>query len=259
MLRIDLILTEQGLAKSRSQAQTFISEGRVSYKQNEKWIKVTKPSLKLPSDIELNVISDEADKYVSRGALKLEGALLHTKLNIEGFLVLDIGQSTGGFSDCAIQHGAAQVVGIEVGHGQLDPRLRNHQNIICLEGINARNLSVEDLNEHFPENGFDLAVMDVSFISQTKILPQLPNLLHKTGHLITLVKPQFEVGKEFIGKGGIVKDKQRVNKLEQDMQAFIKELGFEVKCYIESPIKGGDGNQEFLLWATRDNSLKTSV
>ncbi|MBU2240161.1 MAG: TlyA family RNA methyltransferase [Gammaproteobacteria bacterium] len=251
MLRIDLILTEQGLAKSRSQAQTFISEGRVSYKQNEKWIKVTKPSLKLPSDIELNVISDEADKYVSRGALKLEGALLHTKLNIEGFLVLDIGQSTGGFSDCAIQHGAAHVVGVEVGHDQLDPRLRNHQNIICLEGINARNLSIKALSEHFPENGFDLIVMDVSFISQTKILPQLPNLLSKTGHLITLVKPQFEVGKEFIGKGGIVKDKTRVKQLEQDMQDFIKELGFEVKCYIESPIKGGDGNQEFLLWATR--------
>ncbi|PJE54342.1 TlyA family RNA methyltransferase [Marinomonas sp. BSi20584] len=251
MLRIDLILTEQGLAKSRSQAQTFISEGRISYKQNEKWIKVTKPSLKLPSDIELNVISDEADKYVSRGALKLEGALLHTKLNIEGFLVLDIGQSTGGFSDCAIQHGAAHVVGVEVGHDQLDPRLRNHQNIICLEGINARNLSIKDLSEHFPENGFDLIVMDVSFISQTKILPQLPNLLSKTGHLITLVKPQFEVGKEFIGKGGIVKDKTRVKQLEQDMQDFIKELGFEVKCYIESPIKGGDGNQEFLLWATR--------
>ncbi|MGO2513171.1 TlyA family RNA methyltransferase [Marinomonas polaris] len=251
MLRIDLILTEQGLAKSRSQAQTFISEGRVSYKQNEKWIKVTKPSLKLSSDIELNVISDEADKYVSRGALKLEGALLHTKLNIEGFLVLDIGQSTGGFSDCAIQHGAAHVVGVEVGHDQLDPRLRNHQNIICLEGINARNLSIKDLSEHFPENGFDLIVMDVSFISQTKILPQLPNLLSKTGHLITLVKPQFEVGKEFIGKGGIVKDKTRVKQLEQDMQDFVTELGFEVKCYIESPIKGGDGNQEFLLWATR--------
>ena len=251
MLRIDLILTEQGLAKSRSQAQTFISEGRVSYKQNAKWITVTKPSLKLPSDIELNIISDEADRYVSRGALKLEGALLHTKLNIEGFHVIDIGQSTGGFSDCAIQHGAAHVVGVEVGHGQLDPRLRNHQNITCLEGINARNLCVEDLNGHFPTNGFDLVVMDVSFISQTKILPQLPSLLSKTGHLITLVKPQFEVGKEFIGKGGIVKDKQRVDQLEQDIKAFVTSLGFEVKCYIESPIKGGDGNQEFLLWASK--------
>jgi 23S rRNA (cytidine1920-2'-O)/16S rRNA (cytidine1409-2'-O)-methyltransferase len=251
MLRIDLILTEQGLAKSRSQAQNFISEGRVSYKQNEQWITVTKPSLKLTFDTEISIISNDTDRYVSRGALKLEGALRHTKLNIEGFHVLDIGQSTGGFSDCSIQHGATCVVGVEVGHGQLDQRLRDNQNIVCLEGINARNLSIEDLGRHFPENGFDLVVMDVSFISQTKILPQLPNLLSKTGHLITLVKPQFEVGKEFIGKGGIVKDKQRVNQLAKDMQTFVKMLGFDVKCYIDSPIKGGDGNQEFLLWATR--------
>ncbi|NLQ16494.1 TlyA family RNA methyltransferase [Marinomonas sp. M1K-6] len=252
MLRIDLLLTEQGLAKSRSQAQVFISEGRVSYKQNEKWINITKPSVKLPLDTELNIATNAADRYVSRGALKLEGALRHTKLNIENFHVLDIGQSTGGFSDCAIQHGAAKVVGVEVGHGQLDPRLRDHQNIVCLEGINARNLCVDDLKQHFPENGFDLVVMDVSFISQTKILPQLANLLSKSGQLITLVKPQFEVGKEFIGKGGIVKNKQRVEQLEEDIKAFIKGLGFEVKCYIESPIKGGDGNQEFLLWATKE-------
>jgi len=123
MLRIDLILTEQGLAKSRSQAQTFISEGRVSYKQEEKWLKAIKPSLKLPADIQLNIIANDTDKYVSRGALKLEGALLHTKLDIKGFHVLDIGQSTGGFSDCVIQHGAAHVVGVEVGHGQLSQRM----------------------------------------------------------------------------------------------------------------------------------------
>ncbi|ETX10939.1 hemolysin [Marinomonas ushuaiensis DSM 15871] len=251
MLRIDLILTEQGLAKSRSQAQTFISEGRVSYKQNDKWLKASKPSLKLPADIPLNITINKADKYVSRGALKLEGALLHTKLNIKGFHVLDIGQSTGGFSDCVIQHGAAHVVGVEVGHGQLDTRLHNHEQITCLEGINARSLCIDDLKEHFPVNGFDLVVMDVSFISQTKILPQLPTLLSQTGHLITLVKPQFEVGKEFIGKGGIVKDKNRVNQLTKDIQVFVTSLGFEVQCYIESPIKGGDGNQEFLLWATR--------
>lgn len=250
MLRIDLILTEQGLAKSRSQAQTFIGEGRVSYKQGSHWVSVTKPSLKLPSDTEIAIQQNDADKYVSRGALKLEGALQYTNLNIEGLYVLDIGQSTGGFSDCAIQHGAAKVVGVEVGHDQLDHRLRDNQNIVCLEGINARNLSVEDLHEHFPEKGFDLVVMDVSFISQTKILPQLPSLLSREGHLITLVKPQFEVGKDFIGKGGIVKDTQRVKKLEKDIKNFIQGLGFEIKCYIESPIKGGDGNQEFLLWAT---------
>ncbi|MGO3345108.1 MAG: TlyA family RNA methyltransferase [Marinomonas sp.] len=252
MIRIDLLLTEQGLAKSRSQAQTFISEGRVTFKQEETWITAVKPSLKLAPECELKVVADEADRYVSRGALKLEGALKHTKIDLSGFLVLDVGQSTGGFSDCAIQHGAAHVVGVEVGHDQLDQRLRNDPRVTCLEGINARHLTAADLGNHFPSAGFDLAVMDVSFISQTKILPQLPALLKQHGQLITLVKPQFEVGKEFIGKGGLVKNKQRVKQLEADIQQFIKNLGMVVKCYIESPIKGGDGNQEFLLWAIKE-------
>ncbi|MBJ7538348.1 TlyA family RNA methyltransferase [Marinomonas transparens] len=252
MIRIDIILTEQGLAKSRAQAQSFINEGRVSYKQDQKWLNAKKPSLKIDSNCELKIEKTEADKYVSRGALKLEGALQHTKLDITGFQVLDVGQSTGGFTDCALQHGAANVIGIEVGHDQLDSRLRKHPNVTCLEGINARNLTIADLNDHFPEQGFDLVVMDVSFISQTKILPQLPALLAKQGHLITLVKPQFEVGKDFIGKGGIVKDVQRITQLAQEMQDFVQKLGFKTQCYIESPIKGGDGNQEFLLWAIRD-------
>ncbi len=251
MLRIDLILTEKGIAKSRAQAQAFISAGRITYKHQDKWIKINKPSLKLPTDVEIHLTPDEADKYVSRGALKLEGALRHTQLNIQGFHVLDIGQSTGGFSDCALQHGAARVVGIEVGHDQLDPSLRDNPDIICLEGINARHLSIDDLQEHFPTDGFDLAVMDVSFISQTKILPRIPALLSHTGHLITLVKPQFEVGQEFVGKGGIVKDKQRIKQLEKDMKSFVASLGFNIHCYIESPIKGGDGNSEYLLWATK--------
>ena len=252
MIRIDLLLTEQGLAKSRSQAQNFISEGRVSFLQGEKWIIATKPSIKLDTDCELKVIADDADRYVSRGALKLEGALKYTQLDITGFQVLDVGQSTGGFTDCALQHYADKVVGVEVGHDQLDKRLRNTANVVCLEGINARNLSKEDLDGHYPEMGFDLVVMDVSFISQTKILPQLPPLLKDSGHLITLVKPQFEVGKEFIGKGGLVKDTLRIKQLEEDIQNFIKQLGMKVKCYIESPITGGDGNHEFLLWAVKE-------
>ncbi len=249
MVRIDLLLAERGLAKSRSQAQTFINEGRVSYQQDEKWLTATKTSLKLAPECELKVTPHEADKYVSRGALKLEGALKHTKLDITGFQVLDVGQSTGGFSDCAIQHGAEHVVGVEVGHDQLDKRLRNDNRITCLEGINARHLSLADLGEHYPHAGFDLVVMDVSFISQSKILPQLPALLKSQGHLITLVKPQFEVGKEFIGKGGLVKGKAPIAQLAKDMQELVKALGFQVKCYIDSPIKGGDGNQEYLMWA----------
>lgn len=251
MIRADLLLTEQGLAKSRTQAQHYISDGRVSYKQGETWLSVTKPGLKLSTDCELKVIEDESDQYVSRGALKLKGALEHTKLDIHHFQVLDVGQSTGGFTDCALQHGASKVIGVEVGHDQLDQTLRNDPRVTCLEGMNARNLTKSDIEPYFPENGFDLVVMDVSFISQTKILQNLPSLLKSQGHLITLVKPQFEVGKEFVGKGGIVKDKKRVEQLEKEIKAFVHKLGFEVKCYIESPIKGGDGNKEFLLWAIK--------
>ncbi|GAB3480755.1 TlyA family RNA methyltransferase [Marinomonas epiphytica] len=255
MIRIDLLITEQGLAKSRSQAQSFIQAGRVQYFDGNAWQLVGKPGLKVAPETQLKIQADATDKYVSRGALKLEGALEYSQLDITGFHVLDLGQSTGGFSDCAIQQGAAHVVGVEVGHDQLDKTLRNHPNITCLEGINARNLTRQDLGKHYPKQGFDLVVMDVSFISQTKILPQLPALLKNSGHLITLVKPQFEVGKEFIGKGGIVKDMGRVKQLEKDMSLFIRSLGFQVECYIKSNIKGGDGNQEYLLWATYQPEL----
>lgn len=250
MIRIDQLLTLNKLCKSRAQAQTFIAENKVSVCIKGQWQKVLKPSLKVEQDIEIKLLLDDTDKYVSRGALKLAGALDHTKLNISDFTVLDVGQSTGGFTDCALQAGAKRVVGIEVGHDQLDPSLINHPNVVCLEGINARNLSPEDLGQYLPECGFDLVVMDVSFISQTKILDKLPSLLKPGGHLITLIKPQFEVGKQAIGKGGIVKDQHAVIQLEARMKTLIQSLGFNIHCYIKSQVKGGDGNQEYLVWAS---------
>ena len=251
MKRIDQLLTEKQLCKSRSQAQTFISQGKVSVQDKGQWTVVAKPSLKVADDIEIKLELDEDDRYVSRGALKLAGALTSSGLSLQGFTVLDVGQSTGGFTDCALQHGASKVVGVEVGHDQLDSRLRERDEVVCLEGLNARHLSAEDLGEHLPEAGFDAAVMDVSFISQTKILPQLPSLIRSKGYLITLVKPQFELGKEAIGKGGIVRDQQKVRQLEFDMKQLIEQLGFAVISYEKSAIKGGDGNQEFVLFAQR--------
>lgn len=250
MIRIDQLLTQNKLCKSRVQAQTFINEHKVTIYINNQWKLVSKASLKVESDIEIKLTLDDSDNYVSRGALKLAGALEHTQLDITDFNVLDVGQSTGGFTDCALQSGATKVVGVEVGHNQLDSRLRHNPNVICLEGINARNLSTQDLAGHLPDEGFDLVVMDVSFISQTKILANLPELLRSGGHLITLIKPQFEVGKQAIGKGGIVKDKVAIAQLEATMKTFIQNLGFTIHCYIESQIKGGDGNQEYLVWAT---------
>lgn len=251
MKRIDQLLTEKQLCKSRSQAQTFISQGKVFIFDKGLWVAVAKPSLKVSEDVEIKLELDEDDRYVSRGALKLAGALSASNLNIQGYTVLDVGQSTGGFTDCALQHGAAKVVGVEVGHDQLDRRLRERNDVVCLEGLNARHLSTQDLGEHYPEKGFDAAVMDVSFISQTKILPQLPSLIRSGGYLITLVKPQFELGKEAIGKGGIVKDQHKVQQLEADMKQLIQQLGFSVISYEKSVIKGGDGNQEFVLFAQR--------
>jgi len=251
MKRIDQLLTEKQLCKSRSQAQTFISQGKVFIFDKGLWVAVAKPSLKVSEDVEIKLELDEDDRYVSRGALKLAGALSASNLSIQGYTVLDVGQSTGGFTDCALQHGAAKVVGVEVGHDQLDRRLRERDDVVCLEGLNARHLSTQDLGEHYPEKGFDAAVMDVSFISQTKILPQLPSLIRSGGYLITLVKPQFELGKEAIGKGGIVKDQHKVQQLEADMKQLIQQLGFSVISYEKSVIKGGDGNQEFVLFAQR--------
>ncbi len=252
MKRIDQLLTEKQFTKSRSQAQSFISEGKVQVCINGNWTQVTKASFKIEEDWEIKLTLTDEDRYVSRGALKLSGALEQAQMDLKGFTVLDVGQSTGGFTDCALQFGAAKVVGVEVGHDQLDPRLRSRDDVVCLEGLNARHLTQADLGEHFPEEGFDAVVMDVSFISQTKILPQLPALLGSSGHLITLVKPQFELGKEAIGKGGIVKDQLKVAQLEQQMKDLIRELGFSVISYNKSQIKGGDGNQEFVLHAVKN-------
>lgn len=232
--------------------QSFISDGKVQVCISGNWTKVTKASLKVEEGWEIKLTLTEEDKYVSRGALKLAGALEQAQMDLKGFKVLDVGQSTGGFTDCALQFGAQKVVGVEVGHDQLDTRLRSREEVVCLEGLNARHLTQADLGKHFPVEGFDTIVMDVSFISQTKILPQLPPLLRSNGHLITLVKPQFELGKEAIGKGGIVKDQLKVAQLEQQMKGLITELGFRVLSYNKSQIKGGDGNQEFVLHAIKN-------
>ncbi|TPE54658.1 TlyA family RNA methyltransferase [Maribrevibacterium harenarium] len=251
MNRIDLMLTERGIVKSRAQAQALIKQGKVSYLESGKWQVASKPSLKIPTDTELTVAFTNEDKYVSRGALKLAGALEQSGIDFTGKIILDVGQSTGGFTDCALQYGARKVVGIEVGHNQLAEQLREDSRVVCFEGMNARTLTAEDLGEHMPEYGFDAVVMDVSFISQTKILPQLPALMASGAYLITLVKPQFELGKEAIGKGGIVKDTFKIKALEQEMKDFVSELGLTIIAYNASQITGGDGNQEYLLIAQK--------
>lgn len=248
MKRLDILLVERGLAASRRQAQVLIEAGRVQWHQADQWRTATKASLKLEADCELRAEPGEEQRYVSRGGLKLAGALERTGINPEGVIALDVGQSTGGFTDCLLQAGADKVVGVDVGREQLVPRLREDPRVVFYEGINARELPPDELLAQAP-GGFDLLVMDVSFISQTLILPGLPHLLKPGGQLLSLVKPQFEVGKAGIGKGGIVRDTSLYRKVETDLRAMCGQLGLEVRDYFPSPITGGDGNREFFIWA----------
>ncbi len=252
MQRLDMLLVERGLTDSRSRAQRLIKQGRVSAELG-KWQVVTKPGLKLDTDTPLQVEADVEDQYVSRGALKLLHIMQALEVDPKGLTAIDVGQSTGGFTDCLVQADITKVVGIEVGHDQLHPRLREDSRVICLEGYNARTLSPNLLEHTLHQQGFDLAVMDVSFISQTLILPGLAKLIRPNGWLLTLVKPQFEVGPEHIGKGGLVKDTSLYSQVRTRIEQCCREHGLEPVYWDESPIQGGDGNREFLLGARRKN------
>ena len=245
--RADALLVTQKLAPSRTAAQWLIKEGRVSWAGGT----INKPAMDLPDDTPLTVAADPDGHYVSRGGLKLAGALAQTGLKVAGKLCLDVGQSTGGFTDCLLQNGARHVVGVDVGHGQLHAQLRHDPAVTAIEGVNCRALTAADLGAAFPEGGFDLIVSDVAFISLTLILPQLPPLLAAHGDLLLLVKPQFEVGPENIGKGGIVRDPALYREVEKKLCDFGQNFGFTVRAWLDSPISGGDGNREFFIWLNK--------
>lgn len=248
-MRIDQLLVERGLAASRSQAQRLIAGG-VQWQQSDgTWRAVVKNRDEVPESAALQLLDDAESRYVSRGGLKLEGALKATGVKVAGLRCLDVGQSTGGFTDCLLQHGAAQVVGIDVGHAQVHPRIREDERVVCIEGVNARELELGD--ERVPEalEGFDLMVGDVSFISLTLVLPGVVHLLKPTGQLLMLVKPQFELQPGQVGKGGIVKDESLYPFIENRLRTALTELGMQVTAWLDSPIEGGDGNREFFVQA----------
>lgn len=227
----------------------MIEAGRVSYLGEA----LTKPAHELPADAALQVVSDEADRYVSRGGLKLAGALAHSGLDVGGWDCLDVGQSTGGFTDCLLQAGAKQVVGVDVGHDQLHVRLRGDPRVSCLQHINCRSLSRADLGAAMPRSKFDLIVADLSFISLTLVLPQLPPLLKLAGQMLLLVKPQFEVGPQGIGKGGLVRDPALYAEVETKLRQCAADLHLRVVDWFDSPITGGDGNREFFIHLEHEN------
>jgi 23S rRNA (cytidine1920-2'-O)/16S rRNA (cytidine1409-2'-O)-methyltransferase len=203
----------------------------------------------LPETAQLRVTDDAEARYVSRGGLKLEGALKHTGFDPASQIVLDVGQSTGGFTDCLLACGARHVVGVDVGHGQLHPRLQADARVTALEGVHVRELGM--LRQHAPTGGFTLIVGDLSFISMVGSLPELLPWLEVHGHLLVLIKPQFELGPQALGKGGLVKDEADYPRLEARVRLACTALGLKVLDYFDSPITGGDGNREFFLWASR--------
>lgn len=233
--RLDRLLVTRGLAETRAKAQALILAGQVFAGEQ----RLDKAGQLVLSDAALTL--KETLPYVSRGGLKLAAALAQFEVAVEGKVCLDIGASTGGFTDCLLQRGAARVVALDVGHGQLDWKLRNDPRIEVREHVNARYLQPQDFNEHF-----DVAVLDVSFISLTKILPVLPVLLTRPAWVIALVKPQFEVGRSEVGRGGIVRDEAAQQRVVQEVCACAESLGMQTRGVMDSPILGQDGNREFL-------------
>jgi 23S rRNA (cytidine1920-2'-O)/16S rRNA (cytidine1409-2'-O)-methyltransferase len=236
--RIDKLLVERGLAESRNRAQALVMAGVVLVDEK----RVEKPSELFTSDSAIRIKGDSPEnKYVSRGGLKLEAALVSFSIDPTSFICIDIGSSTGGFTDCLLKHGAKRVVAVDAGTNQLVWALRTDLRIEVRENTNARALKPEDFEEQF-----DLAVMDVSFISVTKILPAIIPLLKPTGKLIVLIKPQFEVGRGEVGKGGIVRESEKHQRVVAEVNEFAAALGLNAKGLIESPILGAEGNKEFL-------------
>ncbi len=233
--RLDRLMVERGLAASREKAQAMIMAGEVLVDGQ----KAAKPGYTVATEIAIEVLS--RPPYVGRGGFKLAGALRHFAIDVTGMVCLDVGASTGGFTDALLQAGAARVHAVDVGAGQLDWKLRNHPRVVVHDRINARALVLADIGETV-----DLAVCDVSFISVTLVLPALVGLLRDGGRMVILVKPQFEVGKGQVGKGGIVRDPDLHRAACQRVSEAVRQFGFET-AIMESPILGAEGNKEFLL------------
>jgi len=244
-LRLDKLLVERGLAASRERAQALILAGKVLVDEQ----KIDKAGAQVVQQSAVRLLGEDL-KYVSRGGLKLERALEHWRIDVAGRICLDIGASTGGFTDCLLQHGAARVIAVDTGYGQIDLKLRQDPRVRLLEKTNARYLTREAVGE-----AVDIVVMDVSFISATLVLPAVVSAAFPESgeemrgrRVVVLVKPQFEAGREHVGKGGIVRDEAAQVAAVERVSATLRNLGVVRTDVIESPILGAEGNREFLLY-----------
>ncbi len=243
--RLDVLLVSKGLAASREKAKAIIMSGTV-FVDGEK---EDKAGTVFPENVKIEVRGNTL-KYVSRGGLKLEKAMANFDITLKDKICMDVGASTGGFTDCMLQNGAVKVYSVDVGHGQLDWKLRNDERVVCMEKTNIRYVKPEDIDDVL-----DFASIDVSFISLTKVLPPVKNLLKDNGEIVCLIKPQFEAGREKVGKKGVVRDK----KVHFEVIEMVTEFALSIELYpLEldfSPVKGPEGNIEYLLHLTKDKLL----
>ena len=242
-------MVEWGLAPTRSKAQEWIDAGAVEVLKNSQWIAVEKASTNAPESSEqIRILKEKTYPYVSRGGLKLSYALDHFQVDVTGKRVLDLGQSTGGFTDCLLRRGTAEVIGIDVGHGQLHPTLKEKSQVRSYEGFHVERLLKDP---DFQNQSFDWVVADLSFISVDQVWPVLAQYFKGPMRMLYLVKPQFEVGQEGLNKKGVVKDQRRLAKRLAEIDKLVETLGWTRKGVYECPIKGQEGNVEFFYWVQK--------
>lgn len=240
--RLDILIVNRGLAPSREKAKAIIMSGIV-YVDGQK---EDKAGTTFPENVNIEIKGNTL-KYVSRGGLKLEKAMNEFGLKLDGFVCMDVGSSTGGFTDCMLQNGASKVYAVDVGHGQLDWKLRNDERVVCMEKTNIRYVTPEDIADRL-----DFSSIDVSFISLTKVLTPVKELLKDTGRIVCLIKPQFEAGREKVGKKGVVRDK----KVHEEVIEMVVDYARSIELYPLmldfSPVKGPEGNIEYLLYLSKN-------
>jgi 23S rRNA (cytidine1920-2'-O)/16S rRNA (cytidine1409-2'-O)-methyltransferase len=248
-MRADQLLVHQGLAPTRSAAQRLIDSGGMRWLSPKGWLVPKKAGEDLPEGCQVEVTNNNELRFVSRGGLKLEGALKHCGITVQDLNCLDVGQSTGGFTDVLLQQGARRVVGIDVGRSQLNPSLAANERVQSYGGLNARDVRGSTFEQDEATHSFDLIVADLSFISLTLVLPTIAAYLAPNGQALLLVKPQFELQPVDIGKGGLVKSEAAYPRVEQRIREACTALSLQVVDYFASSIDGGDGNREFFVHA----------
>lgn len=244
--RLDILLFNRGLAPSREKAKAIIMSGIVYVDDN----KEDKAGTTFPENVKIEVRGNTL-RYVSRGGLKLEKAMREFDIKLDGNICMDVGSSTGGFTDCMLQNGAVKVYSVDVGHGQLDWKLRNDERVVCMEKTNIRYVTADDI-----EDKLDFASIDVSFISLTKVLMPVKNLLKAQGEIVCLIKPQFEAGREKVGKKGVVRDRKVHAEVIEQVITYAESIELYPLALTFSPVKGPEGNIEYLLYLSKDETKR---